>query len=326
MKISVALCTYNGQKFISEQLNSILGQTYPVNEIIICDDGSSDNTIGILKEFQVRYPNIIKLFINYINIGGKKNFEKAFSLTTGDLIFFSDQDDVWEKNKVEIIVKTFAMFPDRLGVFSDAYLINETGEKFSYSFLDSLAFTEMERGLINEKDIHNYILKFGNMVAGSMLAVKKESKKYVLPFQLMDVMWHDHWIALALSVESKLSFIDKKLINYRIHNLQQIGAGSEKNIEKVNRIKFFGVTANQLEYPLEYFNYCWHTYNRISSYKKNIKNLEPLIHDLRNNALQAKAILLSNQSFWVRKAKLLKWFINRQFETTFIEILGINNF
>ncbi|MDO9153719.1 MAG: glycosyltransferase [Paludibacter sp.] len=84
--ISVALCTYNGEKFIEEQLNSILNQTLPVEEIVICDDGSTDNTLNIINLFEQNNRNI-KVFRNKNNLGTIKNFEKAISLTSGDIIF-----------------------------------------------------------------------------------------------------------------------------------------------------------------------------------------------------------------------------------------------
>ena len=107
MKTSVALCTYNGQSFLSEQLNSILNQTHPVDEIIICDDCSTDQTIEIIKYFKDKFPNLIQLFENENSLGTIKNFEKAISLTKGDLIFLSDQDDIWFSSKVNEMVTFF---------------------------------------------------------------------------------------------------------------------------------------------------------------------------------------------------------------------------
>ena len=111
MKLSVAVCTFNGEKYISEQLNSIINQTLAVNEIIICDDQSSDSTIEIINSFIEKYPTLIKLYQNKINLNVNKNFEKAITLSTGDYIFLSDQDDVWEKNSQNELSK--AIFIDR---------------------------------------------------------------------------------------------------------------------------------------------------------------------------------------------------------------------
>jgi glycosyltransferase involved in cell wall biosynthesis len=322
MNISVALCTYNGEKYLAEQLGSILNQTCPVSEIIICDDRSSDRSIEIINELSLQHKGIIQLHINDRNLGGKKNFEKAFGLTTGDIIFFSDQDDVWESNKVELMVKALVDSPDSLGIFTDAYLISEVGERYNYSFLDSLSFTDHERRTTSKEHLCRYILRYGNIVAGSMLAVKKECKKNVLPFHLMDFIWHDEWIALMLSSEFKLSYLDLKLINYRLHSEQQIGAGNDKSIAAVQNFKMLNVFENQIKFPLQYFNYIWHTYNRVIQYGKELKTLEPLVLECKNDAFQAKKRLVLQYGFFTRKAKLCKWFFNRQFETSFKEVVG----
>jgi glycosyltransferase involved in cell wall biosynthesis len=321
MKVSVALCTYNGQKYLADQLSSIINQIHPVDEIIICDDCSTDKTIKIVQSFDQMHPGIIKLHINANNIGAKKNFEKAFNLTTGDIIFFSDQDDIWEINKVLIMIEALDASPDCLGVFSDAYLINGVGERCNYSFLDTLSFTDSERKGIDRKDICRYILRYGNIVAGSMLAVKKECKNKVLPFRLMELMWHDEWIALALSLEFKLAYKDSKLINYRQHSEQQIGAGNEKSIAVRRNIKMFRDVDYQIKYPLQYFNYIWHTYYRIFPYTKELDMLQLLVAECREDALKAKRILLLHHNFFARKAKLCKWYIKGQFETSLEELL-----
>src|ERR1700744_3577317 len=92
--ISVALCTYNGEKYIKEQLDSIINQTYTCIEVIIVDDGSTDSTYDIISDYALR-DNRIKCFKNETNLGFNKNFEKAVSLTSGEYIAISDQDDIW---------------------------------------------------------------------------------------------------------------------------------------------------------------------------------------------------------------------------------------
>ena len=105
MKISIALCTYNGSQYLIDQLESLKKQTIRADEIIVCDDCSADNTIEILE----KYKDIlnIKLFINNSTIGVTKNFEKAISLCSGDIIFLCDQDDIWESNKIEKMREAF---------------------------------------------------------------------------------------------------------------------------------------------------------------------------------------------------------------------------
>ena len=108
--ISVALCTYNGAQFIREQLNSILCQTTNVDEIVICDDGSSDDTLSIINSYCSK-TDIIRVYQNQDKLGVSKNFQKAIDLCHGDLIFLSDQDDIWQANKVQTFVDYFNKTP-----------------------------------------------------------------------------------------------------------------------------------------------------------------------------------------------------------------------
>ena len=123
--ISVALCSYNGEKYIRQQLDSILTQTMPVDEIVIHDDCSTDSTYEILSDYASRYPRIF-VRKNNANIGFLKNFENALAECQGDYIFFADQDDIWMKDKVALTVD-FLKETGKYGVFSNGQLIDENG-------------------------------------------------------------------------------------------------------------------------------------------------------------------------------------------------------
>src|SRR5258708_3925751 len=101
--VSIALCTYNGEAYLKEQLDSLIDQTYPNCEIIIVDDCSKDGTVDILKQYANEYTQI-KLYINTENLGYTKNFEKAIVLCNGEYIALCDQDDIWDKNKISIMI------------------------------------------------------------------------------------------------------------------------------------------------------------------------------------------------------------------------------
>lgn len=131
--ISVALCTYNGAEFIKEQLFSIINQTRKVDEIIVCDDGSTDDTINIVSRIAESSIVPIYVYINEINLGCLKNFEKAIKLCAGDIVFLSDQDDIWKKNKVEVYECYLKQNPGIDVVFGDAFLIDEHGNKIMNS-------------------------------------------------------------------------------------------------------------------------------------------------------------------------------------------------
>lgn len=125
MTCSIAMCTYNGEKYIKEQLESIINQSTQPDEIIICDDGSTDRTIDIVKAVLKSWNGRWRVFENEHNLGYKKNFQKAISLCGSDIIFLSDQDDVWNANKIEIMMKVFQDNPYILLAFHDSEIVDD---------------------------------------------------------------------------------------------------------------------------------------------------------------------------------------------------------
>ena len=115
-KVSIALCTYNGAPYILEQLRSIEQQTWLPDEVIICDDRSQDNTVELVQEYAEQSKLSIQVFCNPENLGYRKNFFKAMSLTQGDLIFLADQDDVWHPEKVECFIDKLGQNPKLPGI------------------------------------------------------------------------------------------------------------------------------------------------------------------------------------------------------------------
>lgn len=223
MKISVALCTYNGAQHLSLQLESILNQMTPVHEMIICDDGSQDDTISIINSFQILHPGIIQLHQNEDNLGAKKNFEKALSLSTGDLIFLSDQDDIWLPHKVSATIDFFERNPAATVVFSNGNIINNQGEPIPSTIWESLGFSQKLRDDIGPSKIFELLIRINNMVTGAALCLRKEACSYLLPFYCPHHYWHDYWIALAAACKNGLYFLEDELILYRLHNNQQAG-------------------------------------------------------------------------------------------------------
>ena len=234
MKLSVAMCTYNGAEFIEEQLISILNQTVKIDEIIICDDCSTDDTLEILEKIIEQNNSVITIFRNEVNLRSNKNFEKALSLCTGDYIFFSDQDDIWKKNKVQKFIDKFNEDETIEALFSDGDLINKNSEVYPNSSLwRSVSFFD---DLVTKKSNINYLIKYkSNMVTGATMCIKKVVVDKVLPIPDLQNYYHDEWIALIISSENKLAFLAEKLISYRIHEAQQTGDAilfSQKKIAK----------------------------------------------------------------------------------------------
>jgi glycosyltransferase involved in cell wall biosynthesis len=235
MKISVALCTYNGDLFLKKQIDSILNQTLKVDEIVVCDDGSTDDTISILKKYEEIYPELFKIYQNEVNLRSNKNFEKAISLCTGDYIFLSDQDDLWQNDKVEKTLELFKNNPTAEGVFSNATLVDDNDEIIfeNISLWDSVYFFEdkMKKPI----DLNKLLLLKGNFLTGATLCIKKEVKDFCFPFKTIEnTFLHDEWFAYILSKRNSLFYTTEHLISYRIHSNQQMGVGNiKKNAEKI---------------------------------------------------------------------------------------------
>ncbi len=220
-KISVALCTYNGEKFLRQQIDSILNQTLKVDEIVVCDDGSADKTSQILNDYQKKFPETFRIYINEKNLRSVKNFEKAISLCTGEIIFLSDQDDIWENNKVEAFNTFFTLNKQTDVLCSNGYIINESDQKQDlYTVWDVPEFLGANK---QEIDYFKIFATIGNFATGAAMALRKSILPQVLPFPNIEGLHHDEWIALISSEQKKFAFLNEKLFSYRIHNEQQVG-------------------------------------------------------------------------------------------------------
>lgn len=223
MKISVALCTYNGEEFIAEQLDSIAAQTKKIDEIVCCDDGSTDRTIEILEVFSRSFDGKFVLINNPTQLGARKNFEKALGLCTGDIIFLSDQDDAWMPGKIASMHRLFEEMPDILGVFCNGWLVSESGQDLKETIWDALYFEPDLRDKIKSENLLYYLLINGNIATGTAMGIRKQALEKIFPFFCDHSTWHDHWIALVLSALNRLVFIDEPLLFYRVHANQQVG-------------------------------------------------------------------------------------------------------
>jgi len=240
-KISVALCTYNGGLYLREQLESILKQTLSPDEVIVCDDFSTDATIKILEEFKRKSFISIKVYYNKENLGVSKNFEKAISLCSGDIIFLSDQDDIWLPNKIEKICKVFETNLKCSYVFSDAYIVDKNLKSLGYTMFQSINFNKFKRKQFYKKKQLNILLR-GNIVTGGTLAFRSKMKDFIIP--VPKIWLHDAWIAIIGSILGEGCFIEKPLIYYRQHRYQLNGGKRLGIKEKLKK----GLSRNIVDY------------------------------------------------------------------------------
>ncbi|HVG14504.1 MAG TPA: glycosyltransferase family 2 protein [Chitinophagaceae bacterium] len=267
MIISVALCTYNGERFIERQLKTILNQTLPVNEIVIFDDNSEDSTVRIIRELEEKYGAVIRLHINQPGLGVIKNFEKAIQSCLGDIIFLSDQDDEWEKNKVEVITNKFNQCQNDWLIFSNAQLIDEEGNTLPGTLWQKWGFTKEVQGLWKSNKLaFEELLEGRNRVTGATVAFRKELKKYIFPFDLPEYCWHDAWIAMIAAGENKMSFLEHCLTRYRIHPNQQVGVDTTRVYKKSNIFRYAAGIKIFYLFPIRSFKYFFH--KTIYSFKR----------------------------------------------------------
>lgn len=283
MTISVALCTYNGEKHIEEQIYSILNQSLKVNEIIICDDQSTDATVSILKKLQVDHSSIV-IFENECNLRSTKNFEKAISLCSGEYIFLSDQDDIWKKDKVAKILTVFNENPIAEGVFSNADLINDKGNSIpKRTIWDSVFFLENE--LPKPLDFFDIITKNGNVATGATLCIKSSVKSFIFPFT-EDVL-HDEKIAVILALRNSLLYSTENLISYRIHDNQQVGMKNVNKLDKKKKLKRIILGLDEPKSFKEFSNLSKKKYLKLKK-AKNLQNqlfIKTNIQDLIKKSL-----------------------------------------
>lgn len=218
-RISVALCTYNGERFLPQQLASIAQQTRPPDELIVCDDRSTDRTVSLLREFAASAPYPVRIYENEQNLGSAANFERAIRLCRGNLIALSDQDDIWYPIRLQRSEQEFTVHPDAGLVFSDADVINERNELTGATMWKRLGFAgQRARDLVDGEYL---LLAKHRFVTGATVMFRAPLRDRCLP---IGQGWiHDEWIALMTAAFFDLRPIDQRLIRYRIHGSQQVG-------------------------------------------------------------------------------------------------------
>lgn len=208
--ISVALATYNGAKFLHEQLLSLINQTYPPKEIIIVDDCSKDNTLQIIQDAQKKY-SFIKLFVNAQNKGPIKTFELAISKCSSNYIALSDQDDIWELDKLEVSLKELKSIEDvdkPSMVFTDLKMMDSKGNLTGQTFWET-------QGL-NPGKMDFYRSLFLNSVTGCAAVFNKKMKDELAEIPV-GIEMHDYWMALIALGIGKLKPLYVPTVKYRSH-------------------------------------------------------------------------------------------------------------
>ncbi|MBA2494524.1 MAG: glycosyltransferase family 2 protein, partial [Acidobacteria bacterium] len=216
------LCTYNGAEFMQAQLESIRTQTVLPDELVVGDDLSNDATVSIIENFVGSAPFSVRLKINENNLGSTKNFEQTISRCTGDIIFLSDQDDVWLRHKIEKIITEFEKNAAIGMVFSNAELVDEKLKSLGRKLWDFSFLPKYRRKIKNESFFE--LLLWQNIVTGATMAFRAKFRQSFAPIPThIPNFIHDAWISLVIAAQAQIGFIDEPLIKYRQHPKQQLG-------------------------------------------------------------------------------------------------------
>lgn len=223
MKISVALCTFNGASFIEEQLRSILNQTLPPSEIIVADDRSTDHTVAIVQRIASTTDVPIRVYPGTAQLGITRNFDRAIGLCVHDIIALSDQDDVWIPTKLEKVHALFTERPEVCAVFSDAAIVDEQLRPSGSTMLRFSTFVGHKKTRFRRGDAFEVML-MRTYAVGATIAFRASLREHLLPIPHDNaLMLHDRWIVLVSAALSCLAYLDEELIWYRQHGRQQIG-------------------------------------------------------------------------------------------------------
>ena len=243
-KIEILLATYNGEKYLNEQIDSIINQTYKNWKLLIRDDGSEDRTLEILKEYEKRDERISILRDNKGNLGFVKNFEELLKNSSEEFIMFSDQDDYWLENKIEKYIGVLEnldveKLKKPLLIHSNSFVCDEKLNILKKNFVDSKVALQYGG--------NGYF--FAYFVQGSTTLINRKLIDLGLPF-LKSVTLHDRYFHLLVEFFGNRIFIDESLIKYRQHRNNEIGAKSSI-IKKILFRRYFDDSDRDLILDIE---------------------------------------------------------------------------
>lgn len=251
LSTSIAVCTYNGERFLQEQLDSLLAQTQLPDQIVIRDDVSGDRTVEILRAFVPVAEALgiaVDLQVNPRNVGYRCNFDGALRACTGEVIFLCDQDDVWHADKLARMCAEFEMRPGLLALHTNARLIDGDGKVLPRSLFRSLGIGRRELQRMHRGDALALLLK-RVMITGATMALRRQVLLDALP--LPESGWvHDAWIGTLAATRGHVGTLPEALVDYRLHSNNQLGLGGNdplpRHERRMRQLKVERVQCDQL--------------------------------------------------------------------------------
>jgi glycosyltransferase involved in cell wall biosynthesis len=224
--VSIAMATYNGENYVGKQLRSIIHQSYSNLEIIITDDASTDGTLAMLEYIQ-KENDFIKIYSNPVNLGITSTFEQSIKNCKGHFIAIADQDDIWELNKIEVLVS--AMENEDV-IFSDSELVDKSGRSLNKRI----------SSFVNLKSFYSGTpFLTGICLPGHTLFMRADFVRSILP--MPKSIMYDRWISFCAAANNGIKYIDRPLVKYRQHETNSFGVGKVQNKKnrKTNKQKFY---------------------------------------------------------------------------------------
>lgn len=221
--LSIALCTYNGATYLPTQWQSLLEQDRLPDEVVICDDRSTDTTVALLHELAAAAPFRVRIEQNAQQLGYNKNFERALSLCTGDLILLCDQDDFWMPAKISTMADHMARHPATQIAFCNAWMADEHLNRQERLFWQQVRFDETTQARWRAGEALDVLLD-GNRMMGAASIIRRSFLPTLLPIPAQVPGYiYDGWLALVAAAHGAIDFVDVPLQLYRTHPQQQVG-------------------------------------------------------------------------------------------------------
>lgn len=285
MKVSIALCTFNGEKYIQDQLESILNQSHLPDEIIISDDGSSDETVHLIEEILGHESISYKLFRQNPPLGVYKNFEFCLNQCKGDIVFPCDQDDVWKKNKIESHLMAHELYPKVHIVYSNAEVVYEKIDYVLYHLWPTEKIKDQ-----SYSSIHNILYK-GKSVAGFCQSIRQPFLMSLFPFP--EGIYHDDWMISCASLDRGIFGIHESLAYYRQHSNNVVG------IVRGGKFSYCKSLFTNVKFYVESYRYIYSRHLKMFKALESKENLCALLdsHELQRTLrlYEAKSCLVENR-------------------------------
>jgi glycosyltransferase involved in cell wall biosynthesis len=223
LTISVAMCTFNGDSFLAPQLESIAAQDCPPDELVVCDDGSTDTTLETLRNFARRAPFPVRVEINPANLGSTRNFEKCISRCQGSIVALADQDDIWYPHKLRKLEVALRESDEIVAAFSDADIIDDDSRRIGLRLWASFGLDHARQRKFAAGHAPEVLCNHP-VITGATLAFRRDRFHRMRPIPTNQ--FHDAWITFLLAASGKFALVREPLMQYRRHRRQQVGPGA----------------------------------------------------------------------------------------------------